>query len=66
MLNIRWLRPDEEIPYKTRRFPRCEVCRAKGIFTTARRMNGDTPVCEEHYVEAEINPEEIDLTIDDI
>lgn len=62
----RWLRKDEEVPYMTKRFPCCAICRDKGIFTTARKMNGDIPVCEKHYVEQDVDLENIDLEIDDI
>lgn len=62
----RWLREDEEIPYMTKRLPCCAICKENGIFTTARKMNGNTPVCEKHYADIEIDPESIDLTIDDI
>ena len=63
---IRWLRQDEEMLYRTRRFPCCTICRDKGIFTTARAMNDDIPVCEAHCVKEEIDLKNLDLTIDDV
>lgn len=65
-IHIRWLRQDEEVLYRTRRFPCCVICRDKGIFTTARLMDGDVPVCEAHHVEEKFDLGKVDLTIDDI
>lgn len=65
-VHLKWLRKDEEIPYMTKRFPCCVICKDNGIFTTARKMNGNMPVCEMHYADMEIDLENIDLMIDEI
>lgn len=65
-VHMKWIRRDEEIPYMTRRFPCCAVCRDNGIFTTARKMEGGIPVCDRHYVGEEVDLENLNLSIDDI
>ena len=52
---------DEEVPYMTRKLPRCEICWINGKWSVATGILEGKPLCEKHMEESNENPEALIL-----